>query len=69
MSEEKKETIENKHSVIAGVSLRGWITLLLILNLCLLTWTSPVVYMEIFKLSVATVIGFYFGQAKQEAKP
>ena len=68
MSEEKKETIENKHSVIAGVSLRGWITLALAINLCVLTWLHPNEFAKLFELVVGMVFGFYFGQAK-ERKP
>ena len=47
------------------VSLRGFLSFLLVLTLCVVTVHSPDAYADTFKLTVTAVVSFYFGQSKK----
>jgi len=47
------------------VSLRGFLSFLLVATLCVVTVHSPDAYADTFKLTVTAVVSFYFGQSKK----
>lgn len=48
-----------------SISLRGFLSFLLVLTLCIVTFLSPEAYADTFKLTVTAVVSFYFGQSKK----
>lgn len=67
----KTETISNStqaqkdHSHIFNVSLRGWITLIIVTTVCVMSVRLIEVKEPLYTL-VGMVIGYYFAQNKQE---
>lgn len=44
------------------ISLRGWLALSLVLTLCVITFNDPDMYADTFKITVTSIVSFYFGQ-------
>lgn len=55
-------------SRIWGVSLRGWITLLLVTTVCIMALSTIEVKEPLYTMAVAAV-SFYFGQKTQTKNP
>jgi len=55
-----KEHISNDHSEIFGVSLRGWVSLILIVTVCAMSIMNIKVEEPLYSL-VLTISSFYFG--------
>lgn len=59
---------ESGHSVIFGVSLRGWIALIIVLTVCVMSILALEVKEPLYTLA-GLVIGFYFAQSQKPQKP
>jgi hypothetical protein len=51
----------NDHSTILGVSLRGWIALIVVLTICLMSGLKIDIKEPLYTLG-GLIVGFYFGQ-------
>ncbi len=47
------------------ISLRGILALVLVLTLCVVTFKDPEGYADTFKITVTSIVAFYFGQSKK----
>lgn len=54
-------------SNIAGVSVRAWVTMFIVITVCTMSWASHVIEEPLYTLATI-VVGFYFGRStgKQE---
>jgi hypothetical protein len=69
--EKPKPDRENRNSAIMGVSLRGWIALMITATVCVMSLIQRDIKEPLYTLA-GLVIGFYFAQSqqkKQETKP
>jgi hypothetical protein len=64
----KPEPEPGAHSVIFGVSLRGWIALIVVLTVCGMSAWQLEIKEPLYTLA-GLVIGFYFAQSKQQKTP
>lgn len=68
MNEEQETTVQpaagpdSHHSVILGVSVRGWIAIFIVLTVCGMSWMKLEIKEPLYTLA-GLVIGFYFAQA------
>ena len=46
----------------AEISLRGWLATALVVTLCVITFMDPDLYADTFKITVTSIVSFYFGQ-------
>lgn len=49
-----------------NVSLRGMLALILVVALCVVTLKDPQGYADTFKITVTTIVAFYFGQQSKK---
>lgn len=69
MSEETRDAAPEKEaSQIYNVSLRGWITLLIVVTVCLMSFLAREVTEPLYTLA-GLAVGYYFGQNKVGSKP
>lgn len=59
------ETKPTDHSRIWGVSLRGWVTLIIVYTVCLMSLFQMDVKEPLYTLA-GMVIGYYFAQEKKQ---
>lgn len=70
MSEENKPVEppvvepDNHHSVLFGISLRGWIAAVIVLTICVMSVLSLEVKEPLYTLG-GMVIGYYYAQSKK----
>ena len=60
-----KKTSENTDSKIGNVSLRGWISVIVISTVCLMSGLQIEVKEPLYTLA-GLVVGFYFGQNQKK---
>lgn len=78
MSEDIKTTESTTTETVSGlgessfrffgsdVSLRGVLAFILVLALCVVTVMDPESYADTFKITVTTIVAFYFGQQSKK---
>jgi len=59
--EQKVDNSQNDNSMILGISLRGWIAMIVILTICLMSGLQIDIKEPLYTLA-GLIIGFYFGQ-------
>ncbi len=51
---------QNDHSTLFGVSLRGWIALIVVLTVCIMSFAMKEIKEPLYTLA-GLIVGFYFG--------
>lgn len=62
----KQDFSANDHSTIFGVSIRGWISVIVVLTVCAMSMGKIDVKEPLYTLA-GLIIGFYFGQNPKKA--
>lgn len=61
----KPEPAETHHSEVLGISLRGWIALIIVLTVCYMSVAVIEVKEPLYTLA-GMVLGYYFAQSQQK---